>query len=93
MSGELHRTFSIVTTDANVLMSHVHNAKQRMPVVIRAEDREQWLHADDREFVEPLMRPLEEGLLEAFPITREVSRIKINTREIELLEPVGETLT
>jgi putative SOS response-associated peptidase YedK len=74
-------------------MSHVHNAKQRMPIVILPQDREQWLHADDREFLEPLMRPLEEGLLEAFPITREVSRIKINTRELELLEPVGDTLT
>jgi putative SOS response-associated peptidase YedK len=61
--------------------------------VILPQDREQWLHADDREFLEPLMRPLEEGLLEAFPITREVSRIKINTRELELLEPVGDTLT
>ncbi len=88
-SGELHRTFSIVTTDANLLMSHVHNAKQRMPVVILPNDREQWLHADDREFLEPLMRPLEDGLLQAYPVTREVSRIAVNTREIELLEPVG----
>lgn len=91
-SGEVHRTFSIVTTDANLLMSHVHNSKHRMPVVILPQDRDQWLHADDREFVEPLMRPLDEGLLEAFPITREVSRIKVNTREIELLEPVGDIL-
>jgi putative SOS response-associated peptidase YedK len=92
-SGEFHRTFSIVTTDANLLMSHVHNAKQRMPVVILPNEREQWLHADDREFLEPLMRPLEDGLLEAYPITREVSRIKVNTREIELLEPVGDVQT
>ena len=88
-SGELHRTFSIVTTDANELMSYVHNIKQRMPVIIPKLDRATWLYADDREHIEPCMRPLEDGILEAFPITREVSIIKVNTTEEELLEPVG----
>ena len=74
-------------------MSYVHNAKQRMPVVIPKTDRQAWLHAEDREIIEPLMRPLEEGLLEAFPITREVSRIKVNPTEAELLEPVGDVIT
>lgn len=92
-SGEVHRTFSIVTTDANMLMSHVHNVKQRMPVVIPSRDRLTWLHAEDREAIEPCMRPLEEGILEAFPITKEVSSIKVNTIEEQLLEPVGPILT
>ena len=93
ISGEQQQTFSIVTTDANNLMSYVHNAKQRMPVIIPRDMRQAWLHAEDREIVEPLMRPLEDGLLEAYPITREVSRIKMNTTEIELLEPVGDVRT
>jgi len=93
ISGEQQQTFSIVTTDANNLMSYVHNAKQRMPVIIPHDMRQAWLHAEDREIVEPLMRPLEDGLLEAYPITREVSRIKMNTTEIELLEPVGDVRT
>ncbi len=93
ISGEQQQTFSIVTTDANNLMSYVHNAKQRMPVIIPRDMRQAWLHAEDREIVEPLMRPLEDGLLEAYPITREVSRIKMNTTESELLEPVGDVRT
>jgi putative SOS response-associated peptidase YedK len=88
-TGEIRRTFAIVTTDANELMSYVHNGKQRMPVIIPKVDRAGWLHADDREQIEPCMRPLEDGTLEAFPVTREVSRIKVNTTEMELLEPVG----
>jgi putative SOS response-associated peptidase YedK len=92
-SGELHTTFSIVTTDANELMSYVHNVKQRMPVVIPRDARATWLHAEDREELEPCMRPLEEGVLEAFPITREVSSIKVNMSEVQLLEPVGPVLT
>jgi putative SOS response-associated peptidase YedK len=88
-SGEVHTTFSIVTTDANELMSYVHNAKQRMPVIIPRDDRQVWLMAEDREQIEPCMRPLEDGVLEAFQVTREVSSIKVNTTEEQLLEPVG----
>jgi putative SOS response-associated peptidase YedK len=89
-TGECRTTFSILTTEANLLMSYVHNSAERMPVVIPHADRQQWLFAEDREEVQPLMRPLEEGLLEAFPVTREVSKIRVNTTEPRLLDPVGE---
>jgi len=91
-SGERRRTFSIVTTEANMLMSYVHNVKQRMPVIIPDTDREAWLHADDRGIVEPLFRPLEDGFLEAYPVTREVSRIKLNDTDVEYLEPIGDVI-
>lgn len=91
-TGECRATFSILTTEANMLMSYVHNSAMRMPVVIPREDRPTWLFAEDREEIQPLMRPLEDGFLEAFPVTREVSRIRVNTNEPRLLEPVGEII-
>ncbi|MCG2459475.1 SOS response-associated peptidase [Flavobacteriaceae bacterium F89] len=36
-------TFSIVTTEANELMSEIHNNKKRMPIVLREKDRGNWL--------------------------------------------------
>jgi len=36
-------TFTIVTTDANELMSEVHNSKLRMPVILKPEDEAAWL--------------------------------------------------
>jgi len=92
-SGEVLRTFSIVTTEANELMSYVHNNKQRMPVVIPQGSRTAWLQADDRETATMLMRPLPEGLLTATPLSREVSRIKVNVDHHELLEPTGPSIT
>lgn len=89
-TGECRATFSILTTEANMLMSYVHNSAMRMPVVIPREDRPTWLFAEDREEIQPLMRPLEDGFLEAYPVTREVSSIRVNTNEPRLLEPVGE---
>lgn len=43
LNHELVNSYSILTTDANELMSEIHNSKKRMPVVLKKEDRENWL--------------------------------------------------
>ena len=42
-TGESLPSYSILTTEANELMSRIHNNKKRMPVVLRKEDRNRWL--------------------------------------------------
>lgn len=46
VSGEVKDTYSIVTTEANELMSEIHNIKKRMPVVLKPEDETKWLNHD-----------------------------------------------
>lgn len=36
-------SYSILTTDANELMSEIHNKQKRMPIVLRKKDRDNWL--------------------------------------------------
>ena len=91
-SGEILRSLSILTTEANILMSYVHNNKTRMPVVIETADRRSWLESDDREEITRLMRPLEEGFLQAAPLSRDVSRVKVNETHATMLDSVGETI-
>lgn len=43
LTNEQVNSFSILTTEANELMNEIHNNKKRMPVVLKAEDRETWL--------------------------------------------------
>ncbi len=74
------------------MMSYVHNNKQRMPVVISRADRRRWLEADEREIATRLMRPLDDGILQATPIARTMNSIKVNTDHPELLAPIGEPL-
>lgn len=45
-SGEVKDTYSIVTTEANELMSEIHNIKKRMPIILKAEDEIKWLERD-----------------------------------------------
>ncbi len=42
-TNELVNSYSIVTTEANELMSEIHNHKKRMPVVLKKKDRQSWL--------------------------------------------------
>jgi len=39
-------TFTIVTTEANTLMSDIHNTKKRMPVVLHRQEEKLWLGHD-----------------------------------------------
>lgn len=42
-TNEQINSYSILTTEANQLMSKIHNNKKRMPVVLRKEDHELWI--------------------------------------------------
>lgn len=42
-TGEIVDTFSIVTTEANALMSQVHNSKKRMPTILNEDLGYQWM--------------------------------------------------
>lgn len=47
LTGEPLPSYSIITTEANELMSEIHNNKKRMPVVLKKEDRYRWLSGAD----------------------------------------------
>jgi putative SOS response-associated peptidase YedK len=67
---------TIITTEPNTLMSDLHN---RMPVILQPEDYDAWLgqgkDADARELgqLQHLLRPLDDGLLEAVPVGKYVN--------------------
>ncbi len=42
-SNELVFSYSILTTDANQLMSEIHNSKKRMPIIIDPKNENNWL--------------------------------------------------
>lgn len=58
-SGNQVYTYSILTTEANELMSSIHNTKRRMPVVLNPHDRLNWLQGTPLEdFAFPYEVPL-----------------------------------
>ena len=46
-TGELIRTYAILTTEANDIMKYVHNIKQWMQVILKKEDEKSWLDSSN----------------------------------------------
>lgn len=46
LNGEIKKTFTIVTTDANVTMSKI-SKELRMPIMLRKEDEQRWLQGEN----------------------------------------------
>lgn len=42
-NNQIINSYTIVTTQANELMSEIHNTKQRMPIVLKKQDEQHWL--------------------------------------------------
>ncbi|KVV16332.1 SOS response-associated peptidase [Flavobacterium sp. TAB 87] len=42
-TGEIKKTYTMVTTEANPLMAEIHNIKKRMPIILHPEDEKKWL--------------------------------------------------
>lgn len=76
--GQPLTTFSIVTTEGNSLLAHIHNNPKiegpRMPLILPDALAEQWLRpvhdARDRAEIEALIQPYPEGELTAYTVGR-----------------------
>jgi len=80
-SGELARTFCVVTTDANELVADIHN---RMPVILSPQAYDRWLSTiepDPRDLLVPF--PAEPMMM--WPISTRVN--KPENDDPEILEP------
>ena len=55
-TGKIYRSFSIITTEANKLMSEIHNTKLRMPVIFATEkEQSMWLETGDLKIIKEMM--------------------------------------
>ena len=73
-SGERSKTFSLITTASNELLSAVHNEKKRMPAILDAEEEPLWLDPSlGRDAVEALLGTKEISGLTAHSVSRSVS--------------------
>ncbi|HWK65620.1 MAG TPA: SOS response-associated peptidase [Rhizobiaceae bacterium] len=82
-------TGAIITTVASADVAHVHD---RMPVVIEPDDFSAWLDCRGREprDVASLLRPAQEGLFEAIPVSDRVNKVANVGPDIqERVDPVA----
>ncbi len=66
-TGEIIKTFAIITTSANEFLKEINNKKQRMPLIIKAEDRKKWIEQSRKDEIIEMMKPVEDGYLDGNP--------------------------
>jgi putative SOS response-associated peptidase YedK len=77
-TGEVIRSFTVITTSANEMMSPIHN---RMPVMIPEDAWDRWLDPSRLEGealaeLKGLLVPSEEDWLELYPVSRRVNDVR-----------------
>lgn len=82
-TGEILETCTIITTDANEVLLPVHD---RMPVILKAEDYEQWLDQKetDKERLQKLLAPYPADEMESHPVSRAVNSPTVDAPELIL---------
>jgi putative SOS response-associated peptidase YedK len=82
--GDTIRTCTIVTTGPNELLESIHN---RMPVIIKPEDRDHWLDPQEKDPVKlkSLLAPYPSEEMDAWEVSRAVNSPSNN--EPKLIQP------
>ena len=78
--GNNLETFTIITTEPNELMQPIHN---RMPVILRREDEEQWLDVSGARFEKAwaVLKPYAANQMDAYDVSTFVNKPENDTAE------------
>jgi putative SOS response-associated peptidase YedK len=87
LDGKKVESFTIITTEPNELIEPIHN---RMPVILRPGDEEQWLDGSRTAFVkaQSLLKPLPAELMAAHDVSPIVNSAKYDGPEC--IRPVSD---
>lgn len=84
--GEAVYSCTLITVPANPLLAQVHNAKQRMPAILREADHEAWLRGS-KEAACATLEPYPAELMLAWKVGRQVNLPK-GRDDASLIAPV-----
>jgi putative SOS response-associated peptidase YedK len=85
-TGEVLRTCTIVTTQANPLMEKIHNTKKRMPVILPREKEQEWIDAKTSPAeARQLLLPLNQELMHAYTIAPLISDRGADPQDPEII--------
>lgn len=88
-TGEIHQSFSIVTTTANDLLQRVGH--HRSPVVLMGDEEKIWIDSNaDLSDITGLLKPFDATSFNAYPISPAIKSPK--ALDSTLLQPTGETI-
>lgn len=86
-SGEIWKSCSIITTEANPLMAKIHNTKKRMPVILKKDLEKDWLSEEPSLLNRNrLLKACDESDLHAYTVTPQLSSPQADPGDPGVLE-------
>lgn len=87
-TGEVIKTFTVITTEANEMMARIHNSRKRMPVILDKSSEEIWLDKNiPAEKAVGILKPCDVKILNAYTISSLINRKDIDKNTPELIRP------
>jgi putative SOS response-associated peptidase YedK len=87
-TGEQYSTFTIITTEANILMSEIHNSKKRMPALLDKDSESAWLNVSlDSADVKKMLKPAPDDILKAHTISPLVNSRTADRNTPDVIKP------
>jgi putative SOS response-associated peptidase YedK len=82
-SGEILKTYTIITTEANELMAPVHD---RMPAILTEDGVQRWLSGDllSPAVMREILVPCASGIMEAYPVSPRVNSPAVDDEQLIL---------
>lgn len=78
-AGEEIRSFSILTTMSNHLVSGIHH---RMPVILTEDNEQKWLQETDEDELKSMLVPFGDQLMKAVPVSRLINKPSYDGPEV-----------
>jgi putative SOS response-associated peptidase YedK len=72
-------TFSVITTDANSVVEHLHD---RMPVILPERDYGRWLDVDSPQLPMDLLRPYDADQMTAWRVDKRIGNVRNDTPDL-----------
>lgn len=86
-SGEIVRTFSVVTCEANSFAAKIHNTKKRMPVILEPDYEETWLDIKaGKQERQTILKSIEPGKMDAYTVSRLITSRENDSNVPEVLD-------
>jgi putative SOS response-associated peptidase YedK len=88
VNGEILKSCSIITTGANPMMEKIHNTKKRMPVILRRNLEQEWIHGDPSLLQrKKLLQAYEQSDLKAHTVSPRLSSPQADPSDPAIIEP------
>jgi putative SOS response-associated peptidase YedK len=85
-------TFSILTGEANELMTDIHNSQKRMPLMIDRRNSDAWISDLPIASIIELMNPCDDSAMPAYTISKDIGNPKVKSDVSAIIDKVEYTL-